>query len=262
MMQPRDAGAAAVAEALWRRWRVEGDTAARSQLLDRYLGLVYHAAREMMKRAPREIELHDLVSAGTIGLVQALEGFDPSRGLAFSTYAVPRIRGSILDELRSHDRMPRTVRTRRRAIAAARSQLQHALGRAPSSSEVADALGVDLATLWKWEQDIDRRATVALDQSASPGGSDTPLVESIADPAAAEPHAAITQAESLSELRGAFDALPPRERLVLTLYYYEELNLRQIGEVLHITESRVSQIRTRALAHLREGLAELEEEAA
>jgi RNA polymerase sigma factor for flagellar operon FliA len=252
MMHPRDTGAAAVAEALWRRWREEGDTSARSQLLDRYLGLVYHAAREMMKRASRDIEIHDLVSAGTIGLVQALEGFEPSRGLAFSTYAVPRIRGSILDELRSHDRMPRTVRARRRAIAAARSQLQHAHGRSPSASEVADALGVDLATLWKWEQDIDRRAPVALDQSAGTGGGETPLVESIADPTTPEPDARIARDESLGELRGAFDALPQRERLVLTLYYYEELNLRQIGEVMHVSESRISQIRTRALKRLRE----------
>jgi RNA polymerase sigma factor FliA len=241
-------------EALWERWRVQGEPSARAQLLDRYLGLVYHAAREMMKRASREIEVQDLVSAGTVGLVQALEGFEPARGLAFSTYAVPRIRGSMLDELRSHDRMPRTVRARKRAISAARALLQNRTGRSPSESEVAGQLGIDLATLWRWEQDIDRRALVALDQPTGTQGGEGPLVESVADPEAEEPGAAITRDEALGELRGAFDALPQRERLVLTLYYYEELNLRQIGEVLHITESRVSQIRTRALARMREQL--------
>ncbi len=259
---PAPDSATSVTDALWVRWRGEGDTRARAQLLDRYLGLVYHAARETVKRAPREIEVQDLVSAGTVGLVQALEGFDPARGLAFSTYAVPRIRGAMLDELRGHDRMPRTVRQRVRAISAARSSLQHQRGRDPSEGELAAALGIDLATLWRWQQDIDRRAPVALDQPAGADGSETPLVENLCDPSTPAPGAALEQEESLRGMRGAFDALPQRERLVLTLYYHEELNLRQIGEALHITESRVSQIRSRALARMRELLADEQEEAA
>jgi RNA polymerase sigma factor for flagellar operon FliA len=254
-MRPPQAAAASLTEALWERWRRHGDPSARTQLLDRYLGLVYHAAREMMKRTPRELELHDLVSAGTVGLVQALEGFDPGRRLAFSTYAVPRIRGAILDELRSQDRMPRTARSRKRGIAEARSRLQQKLGRAPAAHEVARALGVDLPTLWQWEQDIEGRTTVPLDEPAGPNGSELRLAETLADPAAEEPGDGLDRAERLGQLRAAFDVLPQRERLVLSLYYHEGLNLRQIGEVLHVTESRVSQIRTRALARLRHDLA-------
>jgi RNA polymerase sigma factor for flagellar operon FliA len=238
-------------DALWDRWRRHGDVRARAQLLDRFLGLVYHAAREMVKHAPRELEIHDLVSAGTVGLVQALEGFEPARGLAFSTYAVPRIRGAILDELRSQDRMPRTVRHRKRGIAEARSRLQQKHGRAPTDRELATLLGIDVATLWRWEQDIEGRTVVPLDEPAGPHGSELRLSETLADPTAVEPGESLDHDQALGLLRTAFDALPQRERLVLTLYYNEELTLRQIGEVLHITESRVSQIRTRALARLR-----------
>lgn len=238
-------------DALWARYREKSDPIARAQLLDRYLGLVHHSAHQLARRISRDIEIDDLIGSGTLGLVQALEGFDPGRGLAFSTYAMPRIRGAMLDELRARDWMPRSVRMRSRQLATARASLQQRYGRQPTHEEIAASLGVDLPTFWKWQEEVDGRLLLQLDGSS--GGEDSPpLAESIADVLAEEPGAALDDAGSIDRLRGAFRQLSARDRLVLTLYYYEELNLRQIGDVLHVSESRVSQIRTRALKRLRE----------
>src|SRR6266850_5124848 len=144
---------ATLTDVLWARYRTNGDTVARAQLLDRYLGLVHHVAREIGARTPA-VEVDELVSAGTIGLVRALDSFDLSRGLAFSTYAVRRIRGAILDDLRSRDSTPRSVRIKRRRIEAVAAGLEARLGRAPSAAELADRLGIDLATFWKWRDAV------------------------------------------------------------------------------------------------------------
>ena len=240
-------------DTLWERYRTHGDSEARSQLLDRYIGLVHHAAREIIRRAPREIELDELVSAGTLGLVQALEGFDLERRLAFSSYAVPRIRGAMLDEMRAQDWVPRSVRTRGRQLSRVRDGLAQRLGRAPAAAEVAQALDVDLDTYWHWSEQAEGRVLLALD---APGGEegDALLSETIPDVETADPGAELSRAESLQELHEAFVALPAKDRLVLSLYHYEQLSLKEIGDVLHVSESRVSQIRTRALKRLREAI--------
>jgi len=246
-------------DALWGRYREAGDLEARSELLDRYLGLVYHSAREIVKRVSRDLEFDELISAGTLGLVQALEGFDHSRGLAFSTYAVPRIRGAILDELRSRDWMPRTLRARRRQLARVRADLQQRHGRTPEAKEMAAELGIELPLYWRWAEEADGRVMVALHSAAEGAHDDSRLDETIPDHALGAPDDALTRAETLAELREAFASLPAKDRLVLSLYYYEQLNLKQIGELLHVTESRVSQIRTRALQRLRERVNRIEE---
>ncbi|HTK30757.1 MAG TPA: FliA/WhiG family RNA polymerase sigma factor [Candidatus Saccharimonadaceae bacterium] len=240
---------------LWQRYRGNGDTQARNALIEGYLGLVHHSARALARRISRQFELDDLVSAGTLGLVQALEGFDPARGLAFSTYAMPRIRGAMLDEMRKRDWMPRTVRSHARQLAQASGRLAQSLGRAPEPAEVAKTLGLEMDQYWRWVEESSTRVMVALDR---PAGTDdvhvSCLAETIPDVQAEEPGAPLGRAETLVELRAAYVGLPARERLVLSLYYYEGLNLKQIGEVLSITESRVSQIRSRALVRLREQL--------
>jgi len=244
-----------LAETLWASYRAERAPEVRVQLLDLYLGLVHHAARELLSGGTVRLELDELVSAGTIGLVQALEGFDPGRGLAFSTYAMPRIRGAMIDELRGQDWTPRSVRERRRRIARARAALQQRHGRAPSPAELAAELGVDEPTLWDWERETGTRTLLPLDHPTSTRGEgQLHLSETIADEAAAAPDEAMTREETLVELREAIAELPSKDRLVLSLYHYENLSLKQIGEVLHVTESRVSQIRTRALGRLRERL--------
>jgi RNA polymerase sigma factor FliA len=237
--------------ALWARYRSNGDPAARNQLLDCYLGLVHHVARAIGKRTPA-VELDELVSAGTIGLVRALDSFDLSRGLAFSTYAVQRIRGAILDDLRSRDWTPRSVRAKNRKLLATTAELQARLARAPEPREIARALGIDMETYWQWRGALDGGISVSFDGAAMPGSRNTvPLDESIDDPDAPLPGQALMQAEDIAGIRQAITLLPERERVVLTLYYYEELNLRQIAEVLHVTESRISQIRSQALRRMR-----------
>ncbi len=237
---------------LWDQYRRRGDQSARARLLEQYLGLVQHCARALIRKVSPEVELDDLVSAGTLGLVQAIEGFDPGRGLVFSTYGMQRIRGAMLDELRSRDWMPRSSRSRQRRLAQVVSALETRLSRSPRPPEVAAALGVDLDTYWSQWADDGRRHMVPFESPAGEGGDGARLEETIADEEAAAPDAGLVHEDRVAELQDAMAALSPQERLVLTLYHYEELNLRQIGEVLHVTQSRVSQIRTRALRRLRD----------
>jgi RNA polymerase sigma factor for flagellar operon FliA len=246
-------------QALWTRYRSSSDPSARRQLLDRYLGLVHHCAHQLARRVSRDVELDDLIGAGTVGLVQALEGFDPGRGLAFSTYAVPRIRGAMLDELRARDWMPRSVRMRSRQLNEARAALQQELGRSPAAEQIADRLGIPLDQFWRWQDEAEGRSLVAFDASPDPDGDDGRRHEAIADPEATDPSAGIESREEVDQLKAAFAHLPPKDCLVLSLYYYEQLNLKQIGEVLHVSESRVSQLRTRALQRLRDQVKALEQ---
>lgn len=244
-------------DALWIRYRETGDPDARRQLLDGYLGLVHHVAREIGARTPA-VELDELVSAGTLGLVRALESFDLSRGLAFSTYAMQRIRGAILNDLRARDWTPRSVRAKARQLGAAVASLEHRLARAPEPSEIADALGIDLATYWRWQAAVDAGVVVSLDQpSPSDRAEEGPLLrDTLDDPDAPVPGAALAKGEQMAGLHAAIGELPEKARLVLAMYYFEELNLRQIAEVLHVTESRVSQIHTQSLRQLRTLLAQ------
>jgi len=244
---------ATVTPDLWARYRLNGDTAARAQLLDRYLGLVHHVAREIGARTPA-VEVDELVSAGTIGLIRALDSFDLSRGLAFSTYAVRRIRGAILDDLRSRDWTPRSVRVKNRKLLAATAQLQGRLGRMPEPREIASTLGIDMETFWKWRGAMEGNIMVSFDGAMPGNRTAVTLEETIDDPEAPLPGEGLAHAEAMQGLRQAITMLPEKERVVLTLYHYEELNLRQIAEILHVTESRVSQVRTQALKRLRSRL--------
>ena len=244
----------ALSQSLWERYRASGEAAARSQLLDQHLGLVQAIARQIARRVPPAVELDDLVSAGTLGLVRALESFDPARGLEFSTYATPRIRGAILDELRSQDWVPRSVRRRAREIAAVVTSLEQRLGRSPTTAEIALELGITLEEYWRWSEDLDRSTLVRLPRATRGAEEDDLPPDAIVQAAAAPPEEPELDDDETAALRARIAELPATERTVLALYYYEDLNLRQIGEVLHLTESRISQIRSRALQRLREDL--------
>jgi RNA polymerase sigma factor for flagellar operon FliA len=239
-------------DALWARYRTAGDPEARSQLLVRHLGLVHHVAREVSRRIP-SVELGELVSAGALGLMKALDSFDLSRGLAFSTYAVLRIRGAILDDLRSRDSTPRSVRIKRRRIDAVAAALEGHLGRAPNPTELAERLGIDLTTFWKWRDAVGTFTETETPHPA-PGRRFSRDAENHADPSVTLPTQRLVESEHVAHLRKLIADLPEQQRRVLALYYYEELNLRQVGEVLHVSESRVSQIRSQALRRLRSEL--------
>ena len=240
-------------DALWSRYRATGDADARAQLLDKYLGLVHHAAREFAARTPA-LELGDLLGAGTLGLMRALDTFDLSRGLAFSTYAMTRIRGSILDDLRARDWTPRSVRAKSRQHAAAVARLERQFGRAPKPREIAGELGIDLPTYWTWLSTMEGTSIVSIHESPVADNDGGTLEETLDNPEAVLPGDDVEAEEQRELLRAAIAELPDKERKVLALYFFEELTLKQIGEVLKLTESRVCQIRTQTLRKLRSRL--------
>jgi RNA polymerase sigma factor for flagellar operon FliA len=241
---------------LWAAYAA-GDVDARDALLRDNLSLVHHVARQLARGLAADADVDELVSAGTMGLMSALESFDLGRGLAFSTFAVPRIRGAILDELRRQDHVPRSVRRKTRSIAAAREALTRTLGRAPELTEVAGALGVDTETLWRWQADVEGAVHVPLDRNAMDrDGTVSPADflgngEELTDDR-------LTREEEVARLREALLGLKDQERTVLSLYYFEELKAREIAEVLGVSESRISQIRSKALGQLRGVLAPLQ----
>jgi RNA polymerase sigma factor FliA len=242
---------------LWSAY-ARGDADARDLLLRENLSLVHHVARQLARGLAAEADVDELVSAGTMGLMSALESFDVSRGLAFSTFAVPRIRGAILDELRRQDHVPRSVRRKTRAMSSARESLTRTLGRTPGSSEVASELGLDEQTLWRWQADVEGAVHVPLDRSAPDldGLTATPAEclgsgEELTDER-------LSREEDLALLRSALLGLKDQERTVLSLYYFEELKAREIAEVMGVSESRISQIRSKALSQLRAVLTPLQ----
>jgi RNA polymerase sigma factor for flagellar operon FliA len=194
-----------------------------------------------------QVEAADLESAGTLGLLRALDKFDPSRGLAFSTYAVQRIRGAILDDLRARDPAPRSTRHNARRLAAATSRLEQRLGRPPAPVQVAEALGIDLSTLWRWQAALPPTSTLSLDDAMASAQFEAAL----GTPA---PQGDLLDAEQTASLEAAIARLPERERAVVVLSFYERLTLREIGRRLDVSESRISQIRSQALRRLRDWL--------
>ena len=247
---------------LWTRY-ASGDSAARDALLAEHLNLVHHVARQLGRTLSARADFDELVSAGTIGLMDALEHFDPSRGLAFSTFAVPRIRGSILDELRRLDHVPRSIRRKTREIGGARESLTGSLGRAPDDREIAGQLGVDLTTLWRWQSDVESAVHVPIDRSSGDHEEHAPSpLETLADASDEAIEDRITRSQEIALLRDAILKLKEQERIVLSLYYFEELKLHEIATILELTESRVSQIRTKALLRLRNEMSALRAEVA
>jgi RNA polymerase sigma factor for flagellar operon FliA len=236
---------------LWQAFH-DGSDRARTQLLEEHLGLVHHVARQVSRTLAVRADFDELVSAGAIGLMTALEGFDPSRGLAFSTFAAPRIRGAILDELRKQDHVPRSIRRKTREISAAREALMRGTGIAPDDSALADKLGIDLDTLWRWQSEIEGAHHVSLERSPSDRDSQQPAPVDVL--AGAEEHGVeeqLTHEQEVAHLKDALLDLKEQERVVLSLYYFEELKLHEIARILELTESRVSQIRSKALGKLR-----------
>jgi RNA polymerase sigma factor FliA len=233
-----------------------GDLDARNALLTENLSLVHHVARGLARGLAGEADYDELVSAGTIGLINALQSFDAARGLAFSTYAVPRIRGAILDELRRQDHVPRSVRRKAREISQAREAITRKLGRAAEDSEIAECLDVDVQTVWRWQADVDGAVHVPLDRT--PGDRDASSAP--ADFLSSSDEGAddrLSREQEVVLLREAIMTLKDQERTVLTLHYFEGLNLHEIAEVIGLTQSRVSQIRSKALLRLRETMAPL-----
>ena len=233
------------------------DAATRDAALRQHLGLVYHVARQLARARANDVELDDLVSAGTLGLIDAFENFDASRGLAFSTFAAPRIRGAMLDELRRLDRVSRSVRRKARQIKGTAAALAGTLGRPPDDAELAGGLGIDVETLWRWQAERESAHVVSLDRAPSGSNRGGGASEWLAGETGEEVDESITSAQEAALLRNALLDMPEQERTVLSLYYFEELRLNDIARILEVSESRVSQIRSKAIQRLRRKLGKL-----
>jgi RNA polymerase sigma factor for flagellar operon FliA len=235
---------------LWDAY-ARGEPGARERLLAGHLRLVHFVARRVLRTLSTEADLDELVSSGTIGLLGALDAYDPTRGVTFGTFAAPRIRGAILDELRRQDHVPRSVRRKSRAMRAAREALTHALGRAPNDRELATQLGIDVETLWRWQGDVEGASVVALDRTPAVGEEPVAGAETLCDADAVGIDEQLSREQEVELLGEALLRLGEQDRTVLSLYYYEELKLHQIAAIMGLTESRISQVRSRALARLR-----------
>ncbi len=203
---------------------------------------------------PPHVEEADLISYGLVGLISAIERFDLSRDIKFETYAIMRIKGAIIDELRSLDWVPRSVRARAREVERANAKLEHRLQRAPTDAEIAEEMGITVDELNESLLAISHSSIVALDELwtvSDSSGDQVSLMDTIEDHGAPDPAEALDLGDLKDRIAEAIAQLPEREKLVIALYYYESLTLREIGEVLGVTESRVSQMHTKAVLRLR-----------
>lgn len=243
--------------ALWERFKLNGDADARERLILQYAPLVKYVAGRVSVGLPPSIEHADLTSYGMFGLIDAIEKFDLDKSVKFETYAIARIRGAIIDELRSIDWIPRSVRSKARDIERALSQLEHELHRTPTEEELADALGLDLEELGRTLAQVSLTSLVALDETL-PGdeGERQALIDTLQDTTAPDPEGVLEDAELKTMLGEAITDMPERERTVIVLYYFESMTLAQIGEILGVTESRVCQIHTKSVLGLRAKLVE------
>jgi RNA polymerase sigma factor FliA len=241
---------------LWRRYKQDGDDTARERLVVAYAPLVKFIAGRMASGLPSHVEESDLISYGLLGLIGAIERYDPGRQIKFETFAVARVKGAIIDELRSLDWVPRSVRARARDVERAHAALEMKLQRAPTDEEMAEKLNMSLEEFNNALLEIANSSVLALDDLwtfADPegGGGQLSVLDTIQDPNAIDPEAEAHTSELKDRLADSIESLPDRERLVIALYYYENLTLREIGEVLGVTESRVSQLHTKAVLGLR-----------
>jgi len=242
---------------LWKRYKATGDDRARERLVIAYSPLVKYVAGRMASGLPAHVEEADLISYGLVGLISAIQRFEPERDIKFETYAITRIKGAIIDELRSLDWVPRSVRSRAREIEKANSKLEHRLQRAPTDEEMAGELEMTVDDFQDALLQISNSSVAALDELWTVGdssGDQVSLLDTLQDPDAPDPAQVIDATELKDRVADAIARLPEREKLVVALYYYENLTLREIGEVLGVTESRVSQLHTKAVLRLRSRL--------
>lgn len=242
---------------LWADFKASADPELREQLILHYSPLVKFVAGRVGVGLPPNVEHSDLVSYGIFGLIDAIEKFDIERAIKFETYAISRIRGAIIDELRALDWIPRSVRSKARGVERATAELEAVLHRSPTDAEIADHLGLTLPELNQITSQVSRVNILALDELLSHGGDRSDKLsfgDTLNDPKAEDPVMAFEGQETKYLLARALDQLSEREKLVVTLYYYEGLTLAEIGRVLGVTESRVCQMHTKAVQQLRQRL--------
>ncbi len=244
---------------LWREFKEHPTTPLRNRLVERYLPLVKYNAERIWQRLPEGVDLDDLISAGVFGLMDAIDAFDLSRGVKFETYCAPRIRGAILDELRSMDWVPRLVRSRAAKLDSASKQLETELGRSPTDDEVAKRLNIPKPAFDKMAKDASAVGLVSLSRKwfETDSNKDVREIDVLEDKRGADPVREI-QRKDLKEL--ITKGLSRAERLIIILYYFEEMTMKEIGATLDLSESRVSQMHSSILARLKAQMADRRKE--
>jgi len=239
--------------ALWARYKDDHDSGARDALILNYSPLVKYVAGRLASSLPQTVDTADLISYGIFGLIDAIEKFDLERAIKFETYAIARIRGAIIDELRAMDWVPRSVRSRAREIEQSYIALENSLRRVPTDGEVASHMGVTIKDFHGILTKLSYTSVVSFEELWVGGERDEgqSALGSIKDERAEDPVAIFESVEIKDILAGAIERLPEREKTVIALYYYEGLTLKEIGQVLGVTESRVSQLHTKAVLRLR-----------
>ena len=242
-----------IVASLWQEYKEKGSPEARERLILHYSPLVKYVASRVGSSLPSSVEQADLISYGFFGLIDAMGKFDTSRGIKFETYAIPRIRGAIIDELRALDWVPRSVRFKARELERVYAKLEAKRKRAPTDEEVAEELGISVGELQATLLDISQTSVIALDDLRNVGdkGDTIALVETIEDKRAKEPGDSIENMELKGLLVEAIADLPAKEKQVISLYYYNNLTLKEIGEIMGVTESRICQMHARAVLRLR-----------
>ena len=237
-------------EGLWREFKETGSEDARNRLVEFYLPLVRYLAERLLSKLPQSVELDDLTSAGVFGLLDAIDGFDLNRGVKFETYCTTRIRGAILDGLRAMDWVPRLVRSKAHRLDDAQKKLEMELGRAPTAREMAEGMGIDPDEYDALVKEASAVTIVSLGDKCDEGDESRALrtIDSLEDKRGVDPIHEIAKKEVMDLV---MKVLSQRERIILILYYYEELTMREIGAALDLSESRVCQLHSRIIERLR-----------
>ena len=244
-------------DTLWREYKKTGSMIVKDKILVEYAYLVKYIGNRIAINLPSSIDRNDVISSGIIGLIKAVETFDPDRGFKFETYAGHKIRGAILDELRALDWVPRSVRQKSKDLQKVYAKLENELGRIPYDDEMCEELQVSMEEFEKMLSDVAPTTIVSLEETMPDKNSDSKeirLIDTIEDPGSENPLKLLGFSEVKRILKETIGNLPEKEKLVVALYHFEELTLKEIGVVLDISESRVSQIHSKAILKLRSKL--------
>lgn len=239
---------------LWHQFRTDGNRQAKDKLLAEYAPLVRYTAQRVSMNLPKSVELGDLIGSGVFGLIKAVEKFEPEMGYKFETFATHKIRGAILDELRKLDWVPRSIRQKSKNVQVTIAKLENRLGRVPYDDEVADELGMSMREYEGLLGEVAPATIVSLEEKLPDRGGESKtvsLIDTIEDPNGSNPLKDLGYQEVKRILKETISELPEKEKLVIALYHYEELTLKEIGKVLGITESRISQIHSKTILKLR-----------
>jgi RNA polymerase sigma factor for flagellar operon FliA len=238
---------------LWTEYRKGQSTGIRDSLIQNYLYLVKYVAGRMAMSVPPSVEIDDLVSAGVVGLMDAIEKYDPGRDTKFETYAVARIRGAIVDDLRSLDWVPRSVRRKARMLEETYSHLENELGRAATDAEIANRLNISISDLRTMVEEIVSAGLLSLDDFVGnqDGEKTSRIIDLVCAKDGVSPSSGIEREQMRDIVADAIMNIPDKERTVVALYYYEDMTLKEIGRTLGVSESRISQIHTKAMLRLR-----------